>query len=1344
MDEKIENNKIKKIKKQFLTTSVASMMLFSGVTGTGTALSYAAERDTTSQKHKESALTSYTYDSVNNEINNLYDGHGLLKSYVTQDTLDAIQKKIYSLNGQSVTLQNKLNSVQKLLQELQIKTTSGQIVAQLDVTPAEGNSINAFIKTFAATINSTNSPIGSIEVSRIVNGQEKILFQKDYVSGTYTSTNEKIPVDIKIGDKITITTHDIPLTVNKMINLPNKLSSRYTFKVDENKQLVPTYSDYDIVKKTVDSFFNGDSPRPFVAQSQISIARKNVESLPNSSEKENLLAKIQRLQEVNGQDAQLVEITGLMNNLFDGKVPRQGNTQNEITEAKRKIEKLPDNQEKVNLLSRIDYAQRVFDENSAVQAVNNLFNGDTPKDSNTQEQINEASKKVELLSNSAQKTDLLNKIKKAQTELDKLNKKKEAVQAVDNLFSGDTPKTNNTADMFNNAVNLVSTLSEEDAKPLKVKLSKAFLELSTYKQVINTTPYPSNNEKAGIMMGQGHDRQDLGIQIQKDATITIRQINPKFHGNLKLRLLTNDSRTESSIDFSQTNVTLKAIDLATPFIDTPYNQENGEKPTIEFSVNGQKLLLPKFNKQTSMDDFINTWNQTNGYALIQGDRFQTFLPNLNKNAALSMDLNKLIDLYDNDIIGFYNELIGLSDNDKNPLNCSSNRRYFYKADKHGAGALYYGGSWAAQTSDSASAWLSDGWGALHETGHGYQGKFMSRGMNTGEVWNNIYGVIYQYKKLGKQKADEQGWLYGGHKNAFEQTMINIINGNNPQYQTLDVRKQLFILSLMIDKAGDEGLKNFYIKYRKLANQPGFNADNHPLPNLLVSNLGEINKFDFSAILSSWGLNVSNDIKNQAKNNGFVPVAHLAQVVPENKLTEAVSKLTKNNRLSSALSLVTNEELKPLNLTSNVTLKFKDGNLFEGMKLRILDGNKLYKEITLGSDPVTINNMPNGVYSLELGTDTGYIQKPYLFVKDNGTVTISLNNYLKEATEAVDHLFQDNDHSKIKTNLMQKDIDQAKKKVTALPNSSQKDNLLTRLNNAFDQLQEFTFKGLGNFHFASFDVANGVATVRTIAGTPHSYFHDRYASITISRNNETIYQKEYIGDRHYDDSTDTINLNEGDIVTVTHREANDIRLTVNHNTLKNNTSGTYEYIVKNGQLMINYVGIATAAVNSLFQNQDQIKPTIMQKDIDDAKIKVNDVPDSQEKQRLLDKVDKAYNSLQEITFKGYCNNTFATLDVADSVATVRTNAVTPHTYFTNVYASISISRDGKDIYKQDYVGNKKYSAKVETINLQEGDIVTITHKEANDTRLVVNHRDLKNNTSGTYRYMVTNGKLILTK
>lgn len=251
----------------------------------------------------------------------------------------------------------------------------------------------------------------------------------------------------------------------------------------------------------------------------------------------------------------------------------------------------------------------------------------------------------------------------------------------------------------------------------------------------------------------------------------------------------------------------------------------------------------------------------------------------------------------------------------------------------------------------------------------------------------------------------------------------------------------------------------------------------------------------------------------------------------------------------------------------MTLNFADGHLFEGMKLRILDGKKLYKEITLGKNPVTINDMPNGVYSLELQTSTGYIQKPYLFVKDSGTITISLVNYLKEATEAVNQLFQDNNSQKIKTDLIQTTIDQAKKKVTALPESSEKQALLTRLDNAFNQLQEFTFRGLGNWTFATFNVASGVATIRTNKGTPHSYFNDRYASITISRNNKTIYQKEYIGDRHYDAKTDTVTLSEGDQVTVTHREANATRLAINHENLKNNTKGTYHYDVKDGQLVL---------------------------------------------------------------------------------------------------------------------------------------------------------------------------------
>lgn len=39
---------------------------------------------------------------------------------------------------------------------------------------------------------------------------------------------------------------------------------------------------------------------------------------------------------------------------------------------------------------------------------------------------------------------------------------------------------------------------------------------------------------------------------------------------------------------------------------------------------------------------------------------------------------------------------------------------------------------------------------------------------------------------------------------------------------------------------------------------------------------------------------------------------------------------------------------------------------------------------------------------------------------------------------------------------------------------------------------------------------------------------------------------------------------------------------------------------------------------------------------------------------------------------------------------------------------------------------------------------ITHREANDVRLSINHSDLKNNTKGTYRYKIVSGLLVLQK
>lgn len=746
----------------------------------------------------------------------------------------------------------------------------------------------------------------------------------------------------------------------------------------------------------------------------------------------------------------------------------------------------------------------------------------------------------------------------------------ELEKSINELFNGDQLKENVTQQMIDDLQQKLNQLDDsKDKQPLQQKLNQAqqLMNARPFTKEIMVTEKPTNTLNAGILMGNGHDRQDLGIQLEKNSIIKIKQVNPNFKESLSLRLLTNDSQTETYTTFSDKEVQVTAKDLSVPFIDTPYIQANGEKPKVEVIIEGGRRELPIYNQKNSLTDFSNKWATNRGYALLQGSKFQTLFPEENKEQVLSTDLNHVIDLYDNEIIGFYNKLIGLSDQASNPINQASNRRYFYKADIHGAGGLYYGVSWAAQTSSSADAWLSDGWGVLHETGHGYQGSFMGKGMNTGEVWNNIYGVIYDYKHMGKEKADKNSWLYDyGKKIGIENYFKQLIANGNMNYNNQGLREQLLILSNLIDKSGNQGLQYFYTKYREYANQNEFDASDYLVPDLLVTNLGNPKKYDFSAVLSAWKTTVKEESKQFAKNQGYQMVSHLAQVVPDNRLQEAINRYTTNNRLSSVLSLVTNKELDEMGLTSSVTLQFPDKELFEGTNLKIYRDHQLYREVPLNKENITIENMPNGVYSLELDSNVGYISQPYLFVKDNQVINIPLVNYVKEATQSVHSLYQENT-DKIKPEIMQKDIDCAKKYVDALPESKEKSALLTKVENAYNQLQEFTFRGLGDWTFATFDVTNGLATVRINSGKPHVYFAERYASISITRNGKIIYSKEFIGDKNYSSETNTISLETGDVINITHSEATNIRLAVNHSYLKNNENGTYRYEVKNGLLKL---------------------------------------------------------------------------------------------------------------------------------------------------------------------------------
>ncbi|WP_225600196.1 putative mucin/carbohydrate-binding domain-containing protein [Enterococcus faecalis] len=918
-------------------------------------------------------------------------------------------------------------------------------------------------------------------------------------------------------------------------------------------------------------------------------------------------------------------------------------------------------------------------------------------------------------------------------------------QKINSLFSGDKLADTVTKDLLNELQIDLSKFTDSDKKnELQIKLdtAKKLFDENIKRTVkeINITVKPTNNLNAGIHMGNGHDRQDLGMQITKDSTIKIKQINPNYKDRLVLRLLTNDSVTESSISFSNQEVSLKAKDLSVPFIDTPYMSNGNEKPIVEITVEGNKIDLPIFNKQKELDSFIQLWNDTEGYALIQGDRFQILFPNNNKSSVLQKNLIDLISMYDNDIIGFYNNLIGLSDNPDNPLDQSSPRRYFYKANAHGVGAFYYGLNWTAQSSLSASGWLSDGWGVLHETGHGYQGNFMNRGMSVGEVWNNLYGVIYNYEHMGKEIADKNSWLYNyGYKAHYEQSFAQMIERDELNYESLNVREKLILLSNIVDKAKNEGLQNFYKKYRYLASQEGYKADQYMLPDLLVKYLGESNKYNFAPILRRWGLKVEEESELYAKENNYEAVAHIAQVVPNDQLEKAVSELTNNYRLSSVLSLVTNEELKILNLNSTITLNLKNHDLFKGKKLRILNNKSLYKEIVIDSNNITLDNIPNGVYDLELDTTDGYIELPYLFVKDDSTIDVELINYSVQANKSVQSLFEVNTES-IKNTIQQKDIDNSKKLVENLPPSKEKDMLLAKLEEAYNQLFEITLSGFTDRKFAVLNVSNGKAILRINGGTPHSYFNDVYASIKIERNSNIIYEKLFIGNVNISSIEEQIDLIEGDKITVTHQESSGNRFLSNHLELKPNNNGVYHYRIKDKKLIYDYLGEAQQSVENLFEDKslNKIKNTIQQNDIDKNKELVNKLPLSEEKEILLQNLEEAYNQLQEMLFLGLGDWRFASLDIINGTAILRINNGAPHFYFSNSYARITVVRKSAILYDKQFIGNKNILSEKEIIPLQEGDIINISHKES--WRFLTNPLELKPNDTGIYKYIFEDNRI----
>ncbi|WP_439117516.1 putative mucin/carbohydrate-binding domain-containing protein, partial [Paenibacillus larvae] len=325
---------------------------------------------------------------------------------------------------------------------------------------------------------------------------------------------------------------------------------------------------------------------------------------------------------------------------------------------------------------------------------------------------------------------------------------------------------------------------------------------------------------AGISKGKYHDRQDLGVILQPQATIRIRQVNPHFKDKLTVRLLNDDRLTEKKEGVTSEWSTIQADAISVPFIDTPYGDQNAE---VEYTIEGKQIPLPIYQPCGNKMEFFQQWDKEQaGFALVQGPSFQLLVPAKDKEALRNLkefkSIDELIQYYE-EIFQLFNDMIGLEDTDTGTNKMSQNR-YFLKADAHGAGGAYYSHDYTANSYATVDMWLKkNNWGPLHEIAHGYQAAFDNKGMYTGEVSNNLFGVQHQYSKNGKD-ADKIGWLFDyGKKESVEKNLYQAIIKEGKGYTEVDdLRFQLILLTMLKQKAGNEAFTHLYREYRKLANQ----------------------------------------------------------------------------------------------------------------------------------------------------------------------------------------------------------------------------------------------------------------------------------------------------------------------------------------------------------------------------------------------------------------------------------------------------------------------------------------------------------------------------------------------
>ncbi|EPB3054844.1 immunoglobulin-like domain-containing protein [Enterococcus hirae] len=519
-------SKSKKLRKQLLAASAAGLVLVSSAASAGTSLVYAAEKNQTATTAEKNTKNS---EAISNE-NTLTQKQNLTateRKTVNPSNFDwNIGEVLPSTptNNYSGTLPNTVRGATFQITFSIFKQPSSTLTANDIKVNVQGKNVKFSTSQYSNTINvqvtfqaegtSTNFSINVATGKGDIARWNTSNYRKstDVPQSAITSRNRISTLLDSIYSTSGVlapgvTQSRIDNVRQEMNNyIPRDISSSYISAYWANfltPFLDKASAEVDQINKAtvaVNNLFNDNQvPKPNNTSEQVNAAKALVNALPYSQAKEDLLAKVAKAQNAL-DEIQVNAATEAVNALFNGDTLKPENTQEQIDAAKAKVDALANSDAKTALLAKITTAQNALNaevekENAATEAVNALFNGDTPKPENTQEQINAAKAKVDALTNETVKTALLAKITAAQQALDEATeeaaKVQAATEAVNALFNGDTPEPENTQEQINAAKAKVDALKASETKTeLLAKIQKAQEALEEKsKQTLTLNPY---------------------------------------------------------------------------------------------------------------------------------------------------------------------------------------------------------------------------------------------------------------------------------------------------------------------------------------------------------------------------------------------------------------------------------------------------------------------------------------------------------------------------------------------------------------------------------------------------------------------------------------------------------------------------------------------------------------------------------------------------------------------------------------------------------------------------------------------------------------------------------------